>query len=102
MAAFSIDCVGGLTTHQPLKVILCRLPEKGRKEIEEVVEEMKERDNNKYCPPFSFSCFPDCAPYRRVCSLLEQFVSSIDISTNNTVKQGCLSQDIRDINLKIM
>ena len=25
----------GLTTRQPLRVILCRLPEKGRKEIEE-------------------------------------------------------------------
>ena len=34
----------GLTTRQPLRVILCRLPEKGRKEIEERVEEMKERD----------------------------------------------------------
>ena len=33
-----------LTTCQPLRVILCRLPEKGRKEIEERVEEMKERD----------------------------------------------------------
>ena len=32
-----------LTTRQPLWVILCRLPEKGRKEIEEIVEEMKER-----------------------------------------------------------
>ena len=29
----------GLTTRQPLRVILCRLPEKGRKEIEERVEE---------------------------------------------------------------
>ena len=29
---------------QPLGVILCRLPEKGRKEIEEIVEEMKEID----------------------------------------------------------
>ena len=27
-------------TRQPLWVILCRLPEKGRKEIEEIVEEM--------------------------------------------------------------
>ena len=25
----------GLTTRQPMRVILCRLPEKGRKEIEE-------------------------------------------------------------------
>ena len=33
----------GLTTRQPLRVILCRLPEKGRKDIEERVEEMKER-----------------------------------------------------------
>ena len=41
-----IDC-WGLMTHQPLQVILCRLPEKGRKEIEETVEEMKERDRKK-------------------------------------------------------
>ena len=32
----------GLTTRQPLRVILCRLPEKGRKEIEERVEERRE------------------------------------------------------------
>ena len=37
----------GLTTCQPLRVILCRLPEKGRKEIEERVEEMKERDREE-------------------------------------------------------
>ena len=40
------DC-WGLTTPQPLRVILCRLPEKGRKEIEERVEEMKERDREE-------------------------------------------------------
>ena len=40
-------CVGGLTTRQPLWVILCRLPEKGRKEIEEIVEEMKERNREE-------------------------------------------------------
>ena len=34
----------GLTTRQPLRVILCRLPEKGRKEIE---EEMKRRDERE-------------------------------------------------------
>ena len=33
-------------THQSLWVILCRLPEKGRKEIDEIVEEMKERDRD--------------------------------------------------------
>ena len=33
----------GLTTRKPLWVILCRLPEKGRRETEEIVEEMKER-----------------------------------------------------------
>ena len=38
-----IDCVWGLTTRQPLWVILYRLPEEGRKEIDEIVEEMKER-----------------------------------------------------------
>ena len=37
----------GLTTRQPLRVILCRLPEKGRREIEERVEEMKERDREE-------------------------------------------------------
>ena len=37
----------GLTTRQPLCVILCRLPEKGRKEIEETVEEMKERNREE-------------------------------------------------------
>ena len=37
----------GLTTRQPLWVILCHLPEKGRKVIEEIVEEMKERDREE-------------------------------------------------------
>ena len=37
----------GLTTHQPLWVILCCLPEKGRKEIEEIVEEMKKGTGKK-------------------------------------------------------
>ena len=40
------DCVG-LTTRQPLCVILCRLPEKGRKVIEEIVEEIKQRDREE-------------------------------------------------------
>ena len=34
-------------TGQPLLVILCRLPENGRKETEEIVEEMKERDREE-------------------------------------------------------
>ena len=46
MARIMIVC-WGLTTRQPLRVILCRLPEKGRKEIEERVEEMKERDREE-------------------------------------------------------
>ena len=37
----------GLTTRQPLWAILCHLPEKGRKEIEEIVEEMKERNREE-------------------------------------------------------
>ena len=37
----------GLTTRQPLWVIFCRLPEKGRREIEGIVEEMKERDRGE-------------------------------------------------------
>ena len=34
-------------TRQPLWVILCRLPEQQRKEIEEIGEEMKERDREE-------------------------------------------------------
>ena len=34
-------------TRQPFWVILCRLPEKGRKDIEEIVEEIKERDREE-------------------------------------------------------
>ena len=37
----------GLMTHQPLRVILCHLLEKGRKEIEETAEETKEKDRRK-------------------------------------------------------
>ena len=36
-----------LTTRQPLWVILCRFPEKGRKEMEKIVEEIKERERNE-------------------------------------------------------
>ena len=34
-------------TRQPLWVILCHLPEKGRKEVEEIVEEMKEKNREE-------------------------------------------------------
>ena len=37
----------GLTTRQPSWVILCPLPEKGRKEIEEIVEEMKKTNREE-------------------------------------------------------
>ena len=37
----------GLTTCQPFWVILCHLPQKKRKKIEEIVEEMKERDREE-------------------------------------------------------
>ena len=37
----------GFTTCQPLWVILCSLPEKGRKEIEEIAEEMKKGDREE-------------------------------------------------------
>ena len=37
----------GLKTRQLLWVILCRLPEKERKEIEETVEETKKRDREE-------------------------------------------------------
>ena len=37
----------GLTRCQPLWVILCYLPKKRRKEIEKIVEEMKETDREE-------------------------------------------------------
>ena len=37
----------GLTIRQPLWVILCRLPQIGRRAAEEIVEDMKERDGGK-------------------------------------------------------
>ena len=39
--------VVGFNDTSTLVVILCHLPEKGRKEIEEIVEEMKERDREE-------------------------------------------------------
>ena len=44
---FCVCVCWGLTTRHPLFVILCRLTEKGRKEIDEIVEEMKERDREE-------------------------------------------------------
>ena len=44
---YSFELPRGLTTCQPLWVILCCLPEKGRKDIEEIVEEMKETGSGK-------------------------------------------------------
>ena len=45
MSAILVYCVVlCLTTRQPLWVNLCCLPEKERKKIEEIVEELKERD----------------------------------------------------------
>ena len=46
MSGYGNRLCWGLTTRQPLWVILCRLPEKERKEIEEIVEEMKERHSS--------------------------------------------------------
>ena len=34
-------------TRQPLWIILCHLPEKGRKEIEEIVEKINEKDREE-------------------------------------------------------
>ena len=53
-----------LTTSQPLWVILCRFPEKGRKEIEEIVEEMREgwkrkRNRNESEETEEIKPFPD-------------------------------------------
>ena len=37
----------GFNDTSTLMVILCHLPEKGRKETEEIIEEMKERDREE-------------------------------------------------------
>ena len=58
----------GFTTRHPLWVILCRLPEKGKREIEEIVEEMKERDRrerkmNESEETEEIKTFPPLYPY---------------------------------------
>ena len=68
----------GLRTHQPLWVSLCRLPKKGRREIEEIGE-MKERDRGerkmneseetdeiKTSPASALTCYKDSRPYPTV------------------------------------
>ena len=62
----------GLSARQPLWVIFCRLPEKGRKKIEEIVEEMKERDREERDErketketktlPSTLTCYKDSKP----------------------------------------
>ena len=81
----------GLTTRQPLWVILCLLPEKGRKEIEEMVEEMKERDREeigtwmkvkkkggrkKKHSPFTFTCYKDSRP----CPTVSQYQLDVPVT----------------------
>ena len=60
----------GLTTRQPLWVILCRLPEKGRKVVEEIKErdreernwnESEETEEIKYSPS-TLTCYKDSRP----------------------------------------
>ena len=66
-------------TRHPLWVILCHLPEKRRKEIEEIVEEMKEKDREergtgmkvkkqkKYKhSPSTLTCYKDSRPFQTV------------------------------------
>ena len=76
----AFDCLcWSLTTRQPLWVILCRLPEKGRREIEEIVEEMKERNREKKrntneseeieeikTAPSTLTCYKNSRPYPAV------------------------------------
>ena len=87
-------CVGfwlcwGLTTRQLLWVILCRLTEKGRKEMEEVVEEMKKRDweergkwkkrirRNDIISPSTLTCCKDNRP----CPTVSQYqLDALDMS----------------------
>ena len=65
----------GLTTRQPLWVILCRLQEKGRKQIEEMEEEMKKwerketgtgievkKQKKKEHSPSTLTCYKDSRP----------------------------------------
>ena len=68
----------GLTTRQLLWVILCRLPEKGRREI---VEEMKERDRGERKMNDSeetkeiktFPLYPYCCKDSRPCPTASQY-----------------------------
>ena len=67
----------GLMTRQPLSVILCRLPEKGRKgrkEIDEIVEEMKEEERgtgNEREETEEMKTFPSTRTCYRIASLAQ-------------------------------
>ena len=66
----------GLTTRQPLWVILCRLLEKGRKETEEIVEKMKERNRNESEETEEIKTFPStltCYKDSRPCPTVSQY-----------------------------
>ena len=54
-----LDLCWGLTACQPLWVILCCLPEKGRKEIEEIVKEMKERNREELALRMNYNSSSD-------------------------------------------
>ena len=47
LTRYLLFSVLGFNDTSTLVVILCHLPEKGRKEIEEIVEKMKERDREE-------------------------------------------------------
>ena len=68
--SFLIDL--GLTTRQPLCVILCRLPEKGRRETEEIVEKMKERDRGERKMNESEETEVTCYKNSRLCPTVSQ------------------------------
>ena len=94
----------GLTTLQRLWVILCRLPEKGRREIEEIVEMMKEgggggggkgergkwmkvkKQKKSKHSPSTLTCCKDSRP----CPIVSQY--QLDAPLTQDTRHLCLTQ----------
>ena len=92
---FFIIIVLGLTTRQPLWIILCRLLQKGRREL---VEEMKERQGRKRSMNESeeteemktFPRYLTCCKDSRPCPIVSQ--SQLDAPVTHDTRHLCLTQ----------
>ena len=81
-------------THQPLWVILCRLPEKERKEIEEIVGDEREngrkRNRNESKETEDIKHSPSLIWVHTVCSgLFVPFAAVFDLGAHCLIRPVC-------------